>query len=167
MVTSSGPTDEDHAYWRLTGRAVSHFCEKVQPALDEWAQGARKRWDAELQDEQTSHDGAGFSLWQHSDFREFQGVFEEQMAEFLEAENCTMETFRTVLQRAQTESDAGVESLGSLFLMALSAIDDFEAFTFFMKSTLESPRRAESDQETTCKDDDRDSEGKQDDIFYK
>lgn len=56
------------------------------------------------------------------------------MATFLREENCTLEDFVLVLKRAHAEGVSGTESMGSLLVEAMSAVDDFESIAFFMRT---------------------------------
>lgn len=59
-------------------------------------------------------------------------LFEEGMSAFLAEEGCTQADFVAIIKRAHREGVAGTENMGSLLVDAMSAIDDFESFVFFM-----------------------------------
>jgi hypothetical protein len=60
----------DAEYGRITSRAITHFCERVQPALDSWAEAHAAIW-AQAQREAAESkddggDGVGHGHWKAS-----------------------------------------------------------------------------------------------------
>jgi hypothetical protein len=59
----------DAEYGRITSRAITHFCERVQPALDSWAEAHAASWARAQQDSAESKDGddgVGHGHWKAS-----------------------------------------------------------------------------------------------------
>ncbi|CAB1112506.1 unnamed protein product [Ectocarpus sp. CCAP 1310/34] len=67
------------------------------------------------------------------------------MAAFLRDENCTQADFAAVLTRAHAEGALGKESLGSLVIETMTAVDEFESFTNFMNNTVAGEHEDNSD----------------------
>jgi hypothetical protein len=61
---------DDAEYGRITSRAITHFCERAQPALDSWAEAHAHSWAkaqreaAESKDD--GGDGVGHGHWKAS-----------------------------------------------------------------------------------------------------
>lgn len=67
------------------------------------------------------------------------------MSTFLAEESCTQADFVAIIKRAHREGAAGTENMGSLLVDAMSAIDDFESFAFFMGTVVADGTASERD----------------------
>ncbi|CAM9684855.1 unnamed protein product [Ectocarpus sp. 12 AP-2014] len=135
---------DDSTYCRLVNSCVDHFLEVLGPRLDRWAETKARRWKDNVEDEQVIED-EGHAHWQFEDHQDFRKLFEQVMAAFLRDENCTQADFAAVLTRAQAEVALGKESLGSLVIETMTAVDDFESFTSFMNNAVAGEHEDNSD----------------------
>ncbi|CAN0015722.1 unnamed protein product [Ectocarpus sp. 4 AP-2014] len=137
---------DDCTYYRLVNSCVDHFLEVLGPRLDRWAETKARRWKDDVEDEQVIED-EGHALWQARTLRRFKlaKLFEQVMAAFLRDENCTQTDFAAVLTRAHAEGALGKESLGSLVIETMTAVDDFESFTNFMNNAVGGEDEDDSD----------------------
>ncbi|CAM9422334.1 unnamed protein product [Ectocarpus sp. 13 AM-2016] len=136
----------DCTYNRLVNSCVDHFLEVLGPQLDRWAETKASRWKDNVEDEQAIED-EGHTHWQARTLKRFKlaKLFEQVMAAFLRDENCTQADFAAVLTRAHAEGAHGKESLGSLVIETMTAVDDFESFTNFMNNAVAGEHEDNSD----------------------
>ncbi|CAM9525270.1 unnamed protein product [Ectocarpus fasciculatus] len=140
---------DDCTYTRLVNSCVDHFLEVLGPRLDRWAETKARRWKENVEDEKVIED-EGHAHWQartlgRFNLAHFMKLFEQVMAVFLRDENCTQADFAAVLTRAHAEGALGKESLGSLVIETMTAVDDFESFTNFMNNAVAGEDEDDSD----------------------
>ncbi|CAM9337271.1 unnamed protein product [Hapterophycus canaliculatus] len=135
---------DDRTYHRLVSSCIDHFLTVLGPLLDRWAEGKTVRWKESAGGEEgvEVHGRAHSQVEDHQDFRQ---LFEDDMAAFLREEGCSQADFIEVIRRAHAEGAPGTESLGSLVIETMKAIDDFESFANFMDNATASSDDGDDD----------------------